>query len=698
MRTSLQVFLIATVMVSNTVTAQTAGRQDAVGSTTGALIAHLPLDGSIVDKVSGVTPTVLVGTGPTEGKIDGAVQFDGSSFVQLPIDISPQALPELTITMWVKPDRLPDDPELRKAFYPNAYLLSDGNGLLTIGNQQKDIPYYSAYSLGASISNSNHPGMRGGWQLLAITRRTEDRTTDEGDVWPHTVLTLYSNGRVTEKAGIRKEKAITPYLSLGASSKGSSGKFRGAIDDVRVYSKAMSNEEIRASASQQNPTRAEGIRTASSGQSGENDSSGRVAGTPTYDQVGREQTFPGDMFDGDEEQFPGDMFDGEETAESTAGAPESAEDPLLGGSATGVDPRAGVGSIGASGPASSMPVSTVDEGEAAPYSPFDGPDIDAPDLTDDLDPNFEFTGDWAIRSVKRQGSEDLYPGSKLVVAVDIEKNDPDGRFPSVRLRVGSGVPTPVSSTKRILISLEVPEIFSVPIPTASGSFQVSADLSLPNGGNLDDYHPSNNSMQISVPVTRYVEEADPVGADDTDDVEDNEESTPFSYPDISLNSEISGSEGSLVWTVYDHAKQDVVTHISIIEKRPSNNPCWISVGGSEVGIESAGCVLSSPPTPTLGVANNPITALQVCHSNFNNRVKGLRVWRQTLKADGSYDGFRLNEVNSAEKLFDRANCSSRWQEIVSCARDAVATGIRAHATDDKEIVGLQLMCTEVRPN
>ena len=151
------------------------------------LIAHLPLDGEIVDVVSGAKPTVLEGTTGVEGKIDGAIHLDAKSYVQLPIDISPQAMPELTVTMWIRPDPLPDDPEL--SFLPLGYLLSDGDGLIMINNQQKLIPYFEAYSTGTVVRDSDHPGMRGGWQLLAITRRIEARTTKDGELLPHTVLT-----------------------------------------------------------------------------------------------------------------------------------------------------------------------------------------------------------------------------------------------------------------------------------------------------------------------------------------------------------------------------------------------------------------------------------------------------------------------------------------------------------------------------
>lgn len=574
------------------------------------LIAHLPLDGEVVDTVSGVIPTVLQGTSRVEGKIDGAIHFDGKSFVQLPVDLSPEAVPEFTVTMWAKPDRLPEDPELRAAFAANGYLLSDGyHALLMITNQSKEIPNFTATSTGAVVSGTKHAGMRGGWQLLAITRKVEDRTNAEGEVLPHTVLTLYSNGRVSEVARVHRTRAINPYISFGSISKGSSYTYRGAIDDVRIYARAMTPEEIRSSATAPTQTRAVGTR---------------------------------------------------------ADAPSSGQDTAVDNSEANGDPQ--------------------------PYSPFGSPDIDAPNLIEDLDPKVEFTGDWAIRKIERVDSDDLYPGSKFRVRVHIEKNDPDSRFPSVRLRVGSEPSSQVSSTSRVTVSLQIPTLLT------SESLQFNAWLGSPNGGDLDDYHPSNNRMQITVPVKQYSENDEQAAAEPAGDDQDTEPTTPYSYPDVAVHSSTSGSQGQKFWTLYDYPGQDVVTHIDVYEKQTINKPCRISVQGSEDAIGSAsGCEISSPAAPYAGVGKNPITALEVCHSTFNKRVKGLRVWRQALKADGSYDGYRPYEANNRETLFERANCS-RWRGRVNCDRDAVATGIRTHVSDDNEIIGLQLMCSAVTPN
>ena len=72
------------------------------------LLAHFPFDGDAKPVVGDFDPLSVTGTRPTEGKIGQALEFDGQSFVELPIDLSFESFPEQTVSVWIKTDRLDD--------------------------------------------------------------------------------------------------------------------------------------------------------------------------------------------------------------------------------------------------------------------------------------------------------------------------------------------------------------------------------------------------------------------------------------------------------------------------------------------------------------------------------------------------------------------------------------------------------------
>jgi hypothetical protein len=516
---------------------------------TDGLIAHLPLDGDIVDVVSGAKPTVLEGTGRVEGKIGGAIQFDAKSYVQLPIDISPQAVPELTITMWVRPDPLPDDPEL--AFNSLGYLLSDGDGLIMITNQQKPIPYFEAYSTGTAVHGSNNPGMRGGWQLLAITRTIEDRTTDDGEMLPHTVLTLYSNGRVSEAARIHKDISILPYISLGRKSKGHSYVYRGAIDDIRVYARAMTPDEIRASAMPSSDVPIAGTRA---GDMLEGtgpppmpyggpmdigiDATSLTPGADEADGASASDIVPGS--DSSSMDEPPERFGQPPSAETLAerfadsGSQQDAindiaiDNSTLGGNVSGpsidagaidqgtefeappivtderadATPVAGAGAIGASDPAFEAPVQGADDAQDLVAS------AEGQDLLQ--------SADWRIEGMVPNSADKapLYPGDEVTVKIRISKDDPANKIPSVRLvaDAGPGVPNPTydltinTAAAKPTDEREVPITLPVPanLEFADGATQTywrpRIWLNAADGLPLIDSTSDNHTRDLLIPV------------------------------------------------------------------------------------------------------------------------------------------------------------------------------------------------------
>lgn len=88
-----------------------------------------------------------------------------------------------------------------------------------------------------------------------------------------------------------------------------------------------------------------------------------------------------------------------------------------------------------------------------------------------------------------------------------------------------------------------------------------------------------------------------------------------------------------------------------------------------------------------------ITAIQVCTNDKKDsndaKVKGLRAWGVSLKADGTFS------ANPTPAEFQRRNCKE-WKNKVSCPANAVATGIRGHYIREKKgFAGLALRCTKL---
>ncbi len=330
----------------------------------GGPIHFFSFDGTIVDDITGVVPSIANGYSHTDGYIGEAVLLDGTGMIELPVDLASEAQSDFTIIAMVKPNALPEDSDERATYYNTGYVFSDASGLVTIGNQSKDNAYFAAYSSGTIISNSNHPALRGGWQMLAFTRKIDDRTTDDGELLPHTILTLYSNGRISESVAVYRNDGVAPILRLGSKAFGSSQKFHGAFDHLSIYNRALSQDELREVNDFMRQARSGGLKPfansalnrspptarddapapeADSSISDTQDKADRLGNFKPNDKTDKlgnfdqdEAKFPGDQFDPDAVRFPGDMFDGDENDDASElqfpgdmfdGAPQSENQP-----------------------------------------------------------------------------------------------------------------------------------------------------------------------------------------------------------------------------------------------------------------------------------------------------------------------------------------------------------------------------------
>lgn len=201
------------------------------------IVAHWKMDeggGSTLTDASGNgnnatitgTPTWVTGT-------DGlAIRFNGSSqFATVPDNPSLDITGPITLTAWIKPEKTATQYIIKKAVYGTV----DG------------------YEL--SLSSSGYVFFRLNQDTSGDTYRLNSTTSypSDGATWMHvaatfdgSVIRLYINGVENTTKVLSTAQTIAANaepLSIGAQNDGVY-KFKGAIDDARIYDKALSASEI----------------------------------------------------------------------------------------------------------------------------------------------------------------------------------------------------------------------------------------------------------------------------------------------------------------------------------------------------------------------------------------------------------------------------------------------------------------------
>lgn len=195
------------------------------GISSNGLIAAYALDGNARDRSGndrhGVVQGAKAGT-DRFGHAGAAMQFDGRSFIELPIDINPGTTPRLTFTAWVRAD---DISPIRQVMSHDDGGFDRSLGIDTRGGG-------AGWSLftGSSGVLGFKPVEKGRWTFVA---GVWDQTT-------HKAL-LQVDDQIFEKTG--NFGGSRYKLNLGRNP-GYGEYFVGAIDDVRLYDRALDANEI----------------------------------------------------------------------------------------------------------------------------------------------------------------------------------------------------------------------------------------------------------------------------------------------------------------------------------------------------------------------------------------------------------------------------------------------------------------------
>ncbi len=197
------------------------------------LVLHLKFDeqkaGAPADSSGKALPTTVKGAPqPAKGKIGGAWKFNGkqdSDLVSVDFKSAPSPK-ELTVAVWVKPEVLF---EKMPHTYPHIVAHGSSHGK-------------NGYTLGCSVSRSNAVGMRvrsaRGWKDVLCPETGSGEWLHLAGTYDGRDLKLYRNGALVKSLTVGPEAMDAPPSKMGV------GKMKGLLDDLRIYDRALSGEEV----------------------------------------------------------------------------------------------------------------------------------------------------------------------------------------------------------------------------------------------------------------------------------------------------------------------------------------------------------------------------------------------------------------------------------------------------------------------
>ncbi len=186
----------------------------------------------------GNTVSISTTTFYTAGKIGQALNFDGVDD-GVNIGVIPTlyaSSSDMTVSAWIKPS---------KFVVGFQCIICNSNAALA------NVPWAMEFSVVASRFSFGQAGIGSG------TVRVNNNTNLKKDVWYHVVAvrsfssslvwptTLYLNGVADGSGTLGRAGQSNQTVAIGKYGAGSTGYFQGAIDDVRVYNRALSADEIK---------------------------------------------------------------------------------------------------------------------------------------------------------------------------------------------------------------------------------------------------------------------------------------------------------------------------------------------------------------------------------------------------------------------------------------------------------------------
>jgi hypothetical protein len=210
------------------------------GDITNGLVAHWTFDetqGSTAYDSAGINNGTIYGAQPTSGKLGGALSFDGTNdYVNVLDDISlrPQYI---TMSAWVKTPKKYEVIFTKSRYSDARYeqyslcIWSDGRARSGIKRNSGGAPGVGwQISAGQTILNGTD------WYLVTAT-------------WDGSFMKVYLNGQLEGVNSSVSSGPIDDYqggnLKIGLNWSNDPAWFKGAMDDVRIYNRALNADEVQ---------------------------------------------------------------------------------------------------------------------------------------------------------------------------------------------------------------------------------------------------------------------------------------------------------------------------------------------------------------------------------------------------------------------------------------------------------------------
>jgi hypothetical protein len=214
------------------------------------LVGYWTLDGSKTNWATGKTLdssgqnntgsliSMSTSTSPVEGKIGQALKFNGNaSIVNIPDVANSYAFPNTTFTVssWIK-----------TTTNVGSFILTKDDGGTAVG-----------WGIGVNSAGNFSVNSKGNGGTIASSRVSTVTVND--NKWHHVVavfttntsvqasndVTLYVDGVLNEGSLTNSTTYVAPTLPVTIGERSSGNLFSGAIDDVRIYNRALSAAEVK---------------------------------------------------------------------------------------------------------------------------------------------------------------------------------------------------------------------------------------------------------------------------------------------------------------------------------------------------------------------------------------------------------------------------------------------------------------------
>lgn len=188
--------------------------------------------GSVAHDVSGRSNhgTVMGGAKRTEGRIGGALELDGTDdYVSIPNESSFDIAGDITVSAWIRVESFTEEWQAIVTKGDRAWRLHRANDTESVGFACSDLSRSQVGDLYGKKVVAD-----GQWHHVA-------------GVLKGTKSSIYVDGELDASMASSPAISVNDYsVLIGANAQVAGRLFRGLIDDVRIYDRALSADELRA--------------------------------------------------------------------------------------------------------------------------------------------------------------------------------------------------------------------------------------------------------------------------------------------------------------------------------------------------------------------------------------------------------------------------------------------------------------------